>query len=490
MRTIAALIALLGLASPAVAGTYEPVASFGSNPGALQMFRYRPAAPAPAAPLVVFFHGCTQTAADARNVGWEQLADELGFYIVYPQQTTDNNPIRCFNWAGEYGDPANLVRGQGENQSIKSMVDRMKADFDIDPARVYAAGFSAGAAFAVVMLATWPDVFSAGAVMSGIPYRCATSVNDAYSCQQLDGHPELQRTPAQWAELARNAFPSYSGAPPRVVFFHGAADYTVKPKATDELLEQWTALHGVGLTPDQSATVAGHPRDRWLVDGQVVIEAWRVASMGHAVSMGADPEHACAPMGTYVEDRGMCAAWRAASFLGLVEPDGPQQPDGGPGPEPVGPDGGVPDELTVSITSPSDGAVVGGAVTLQASATGQVARVEFYVDDLLHGSDGEAPYSQFWQTALAAPGDHPIRAVAYDPFERSAEASISVTVDPDAPTGVDLVDPIPCGCRATSTPDALGLLLLIALVLPATRSRSRSRSRSRPTVHGPRSTVA
>ena len=54
--------------------------------------------------------------------GFEALADERGFHVLYPQQKSDNNPVGCFNWAGEYGDPANLERGKGENRSIISMV--------------------------------------------------------------------------------------------------------------------------------------------------------------------------------------------------------------------------------------------------------------------------------------------------------------------------------------------------------------------------------
>jgi poly(hydroxyalkanoate) depolymerase family esterase len=478
MRTLLAIALLCVTAATAAAGTYEPVTSFGANPGALEMFRYRPAAPAPGAALVVFFHGCTQQAADARHVGWEQLADEYGFYIVYPQQTSANNPVQCFNWAGEYGDPANLVRGQGENQSVASMVARMKTDFDIDDGKVYAAGFSAGAAFAVVMLATWPDLFRGGAIMSGIPYRCAVTVNEAYSCQQLDGHPELQRTPAQWGDLVRAA--STAGPPRPVVFFHGAADYTVKPKATDELLEQWTNLHGVGLTPDETATVAGHQRQRWSKAGQLVIEHWRVASMGHAVAMGAaDPEHGCAPSGTYVEDRGLCAAWRAAVFLGIVVGGGGEDPDAGPGPGPGDPDAGagsVPGDPTVAITAPGDGAVLAGGVTITATASDDagIARVEFFIDGIIAGSDGDAPYSQFWQTSLAGEGEHEIRAVAYDLYESSAEAAIHVTVDQENGSsggGTDLVDPIPCGCQAPVGRGAGGLLLVVGVLLLVVRRR-------------------
>src|SRR5437899_3206374 len=38
-------------------------------------------------PLVVFLHGCTQSAPDAiRGVRWNELADERGVIVVYPEQ--------------------------------------------------------------------------------------------------------------------------------------------------------------------------------------------------------------------------------------------------------------------------------------------------------------------------------------------------------------------------------------------------------------------
>src|SRR3569623_1026828 len=87
-----------------------------------------------------------------------------------------NNPVECFNRAGNYGNPADLTRGQGENESIIQMVDYEVAHHSVDTTRVYVAGFSAGAAFTAVLLATWPARFAAGAILEGIPYHCATDV--------------------------------------------------------------------------------------------------------------------------------------------------------------------------------------------------------------------------------------------------------------------------------------------------------------------------
>jgi poly(hydroxyalkanoate) depolymerase family esterase len=198
---ICVVLAIAGLVSSAEAATMKSVTSFGSNPGALAMYEYVPDNLPSGRPLVVVMHGCTQMASAMINAGWNKLADEHEFAVVYPEQATGNNPVRCFNWAGEYGDTANLVRGQGENASVISMIDAAISAHGSDPKRVYIVGFSAGAAFVSVMLSTFPERFAAGSIMSGIPYRCATTVNEAYSCQS----PGVSKTGAQWGDLARGA---------------------------------------------------------------------------------------------------------------------------------------------------------------------------------------------------------------------------------------------------------------------------------------------
>lgn len=490
------LAALAASATAAAAGTLEQVPSFGSNPGALTMWRYLPTTPAPHAPLVVFMHGCSQTHSDAALTGWTQLADQYGFYVVFPEQQTANNPIRCFNWAGEYGDPANLVRGQGENLSVKQMVDKMIADRDIDPARVFVAGFSAGAGFASVMLATWPDVFAGGAILSGIPYRCATTVNGAYNCQALASHPELKKTPAEWGDLVRAAF-TYAGPRPRVVIFHGASDAIVSVDNQTELVDQWTNVLGTDQTADETATIAGHTRTRYKTGATTLVESWRIASMGHAVAMGADPEHACPPTGgSYIESRNLCTAYRAATFFGIaggvVEPptdagviDAPGPVDAGVGdaPAPIDAgtdvDAGEPGAPSIALVAPGAGDEVSGVVEIEAAASAGagVARVEFSIDGVLKGSDGTAPYRYRWQTANVDVGEHTIEATVFDRFEVSASTSRTVVVAAAGEPGADeTVDPIPCGCRTDGGTGAAGAAGASALVLAALMRRRRVRS--------------
>jgi poly(hydroxyalkanoate) depolymerase family esterase len=456
-RAASLLSALLVLLVPAAArAQLVKVSSFGSNPGAIDMYKYVPAGMPANAPLVVLMHGCSQQATGMTPTGFLDLADEYHFYVVLPQQRSDNNPVNCFNWAGEYGDPANLVRGQGENMSVKQMIDKMAADHSIDPAKVYIAGFSSGGAFAAVMMSTWPELFDAGAVMSGVPYRCATTVQGAYDCMALGSHPDLKKTPEQWGNLVRAAS-DHDGAYPRVILFHGTSDTTVHPDNLTELIEQWTNVHGIDAAATSTETVAGHERRRF---GDGEIEAWRIGGMVHAVSIGDDPDHACGTAGGFVSDKGLCAAFRAIRFFGLTGEEEEPPPGGGGGGEE---EGGAP---SITIVGPGEGTEVAGTVTIEADASddGGVARVEFLVDGMLRGADASAPYTNVWQSANAGEGEHTITAIAYDAFDNSGEASVTVLVAEAGAAGDGTVDPISWGCAAgRGSGGAGGALLLLVL---------------------------
>ena len=153
-----------GLESAHAVGGTE-VTTFGTNSGALKMFRYVPLGLPAGAPMVVAMHGCTQSAAAYDDEpGWVALADRWKFAVVLPEQQTSNNSSRCFNWF----QGSDIGRGLGEALSIKQMVDQTKADLNSNPARTFVTGLSAGGAMTSVMLASYPDVFAGGAIMAGV----------------------------------------------------------------------------------------------------------------------------------------------------------------------------------------------------------------------------------------------------------------------------------------------------------------------------------
>ncbi|MCW3814232.1 PHB depolymerase family esterase [Micromonospora sp. DR5-3] len=331
---VLAAAAALTAALPAQAATLTQVTGFGSNPGNLAMYAYRPDGLPANAPAVVLLHGCTQNAGYFANSGWQKYADLWKFALIVPQQPSANNSSTCFNWF-ETGDTA---RGQGEALSIKQMVDYAKANYGTDAARVYVSGLSAGGAMSGVMLATYPDVFAAGSVIAGLPYRCATSSTSAYSCM----NPGVDKTPAQWGDLVRNAYPGYAGKRPRVAIWHGTGDYTVAVANAVESRDQWTNVLGVSQTPTSTATL---PADTNLeVYGSDQVRLYRVSGMGHGTPV--DPGSAtdqCGTAAAYFLDT-ICSTYRDALFFGL---------DGGvtPSPTPTASPSPTPTASPVCVTA-------------------------------------------------------------------------------------------------------------------------------------------
>lgn len=420
MRRIAPVFALSLLAcgpqsSPLEIGTtargiFSEVPSFGSNPGGLKMYKYVPADVPPSAPVLFALHACSQTATEYQKAGWNELADEWKFYVVYPEQQTGNNPLRCFNWGGEYGDPTNLMRGEGENESIKQMVDKMAADHSIDPNRVYLSGHSGGAAQVALMLATWPDVFAGGAMIAGIPYYCTTTFTEVSTCL----NPGIDRTAMEWGDRVRDAFPGFSGAYPRVSIWHGTGDSTVRPSNADELLEQWSSVHGVDMTADAGGTVDGADHEEYQDgSGNTLIERYLIPGMGHGTPVV--PGEGCGTAGAYFLDSGICSSRRIGEFFGL---------DGG---------GVTPGDRTppvVSITAPSDGATVQGTVSVTVDATDDVGVTEVVV--AVNGNPRATltapPYTWTWDTSSEANGDYTLQATAVDAAGNEGTGSVGVTV--------------------------------------------------------------
>lgn len=305
--------ALLGAAPLAGAATLVPVPSFGANPGDLAMYEYVPERLPAGAPLVVVLHGCTQNAqAYLDSSGWAKIADENGFALLVPEQKEANNPNRCFNWYM----PEDTAAGQGEAQSIASMVEHALVQHELDRKRVYVNGLSAGGAMTAVMLATYPNLFAGGAVMAGLPYRCAGDLASALVCMR----GVSQDAPA-WGELVRAAAGSHSGSWPILSVWHGQGDTIVSAKNLAELIKQWANVHGVDEKADATARIGRGVRKQYKDKrGTVVIETWTFKTMGHAAAVNpGNAANQCGVVSTFFQDVDVCSSYYVARHWGIIK---------------------------------------------------------------------------------------------------------------------------------------------------------------------------
>ena len=298
-----------------MAGTVAAVPGFGSNPGALRMLAYAPVGLAPGRPLVAVLHGCRQDAARfAADAGWIALAEQFQFALLLPEQAYGNNPGRCFNWFN----PGDIRRGCGEAMSVRQMVRAAIARFGSDRRRVFVAGFSAGGGMAAALLAAYPAVFAAGAVVAGMPVGCAsTPIGAMLRMRRAD----LGRSRVALAGDARTAAGSAPRrAWPRLSIWQGERDRVVDPGNAEALAAQWGALHGHGPAPTADQAAGGIRRRGWGRPNRAAsVELWTLGGLGHGYPV--DPATpASGRAGAWVVDAGLSATRLMAAFWGLEPP--------------------------------------------------------------------------------------------------------------------------------------------------------------------------
>ena len=288
---------------------------FGHNPGALEARIFVPVEIPPGAALVVALHGCTQTADGYdRGTGWSTLADRDEFALLFPQQNRANNANLCFNWF----EAADIGRTGGEAESIAEMVRSLVATNELDPARVFVTGLSAGGAMAAVMLATYPELFAGGAIIGGLPYAAAAGVPQALERMGGRGHV----SDAQAVAALKRAAPG-ADAWPAVSLWHGTADSTVAHFNMEALGRQWRGLHDLPAQPSRIEKGSNWEHRTWCgPDGRPLVEEWSVAEMGHGVPIDAATLGTAGP---HMLNVGLSSTRAIASGWGLTtaeKPDG------------------------------------------------------------------------------------------------------------------------------------------------------------------------
>jgi poly(hydroxyalkanoate) depolymerase family esterase len=251
-----------------------------------------------AAPLVMMLHGCTQTMADfAAGTQMNTQADAAGFLVAYPDEPTSANVEQCFNWFL----PADQARGAGEPQLLAGIVGDVAGSFTVDATRVFVAGLSSGAAMAVILGATYPDVFAAVGAHSGLEYEAATDETSALTAAESGGPAPKTQGDAAFAAMGTYA------RPVPVIVFQGTADTTVNDVNGQQIVGQWTE------TDDRaSATIGAGAATQGTAGGKsFTLTTYTDAKSGDA-------------MLEYYLVSGLAHAWSGGSTAGtFTDPDGP-----------------------------------------------------------------------------------------------------------------------------------------------------------------------
>lgn len=264
--------------------------------GALNYWLYLPARPARGLPLVVMLHGCTQTPGDfARGTGMNLLAEELGFIVAYPSQPASANIARCWNWF----QPGDQQRDKGEPGRIAALARELVAEHGADASRVYVAGLSAGGAAAAILASTYPDVFAAVGIHSGLACGAATDMMSAFTAMRSGSQQTHGR--------------DRSGRFVPVITFHGDNDAKVHAINSAQIVANAAEQIGkpLTITRERGETARGRTYTREMnrcADGEVQIEQWTIHGAGHAWSGGNTD-------GTYTDASGPDASRAMIAFF-------------------------------------------------------------------------------------------------------------------------------------------------------------------------------
>ena len=261
-------------------------------------------------PLIVMLHGCTQNPDDfAAGTRMNELADKHAFLVAYPAQSANANGSNCWNWF-KVSDQA---RDRGEPSLIAGITREVASSYRVDEQRIFVAGLSAGAAMAVILGATYPELFAAVGAHSGMPYGAAVDVPSAFAAMRGSSGPIFSGRGLK----SRTSTPRFAPTrAPSTIVFHGDHDTTVNADNGSKIVAQAIAL-GRSQTGCLKKSVQAHVsangrectitiyRDSMM---RPCIEQWVLHGAGHAWSGGCSN-------GSYIDERGPDASAEMVRFF-------------------------------------------------------------------------------------------------------------------------------------------------------------------------------
>jgi poly(hydroxyalkanoate) depolymerase family esterase len=249
-------------------------------------------------PLIIMLHGCTQNPDDfAVGTG---MNEEHGFIVAYPRQPMHANQSACWNWFNI----KDQMRDAGEPSIIAGITRDIMAEFNVDATRVYVAGLSAGGAMAAIMSATYPELYAATGIHSGLAHGSATDVVSAFAA--------MRSGPSSAVSAPRKTRHKGANGSVRTIVFHGGSDQTVHPSNAETILaEARAALTHRTQETQHDGSIGGRAYTRRVIadaNGVPHVEHWAIEGLGHAWSGGS-------PDGSYTDQNGPDASREMLRFF-------------------------------------------------------------------------------------------------------------------------------------------------------------------------------
>lgn len=255
----------------------------------MRYWLYLPAsAAASPLPLVVMLHGCEQTATEfAQGTRMNLLAERKGFAVLYPQQSVNAHPNRCWAWY-----KSEIQNGGGDVKMIAAMIEKVVQKHALNASRVYVCGLSAGAAMANILALNYPHLVAAVGMHSGPVFGAAHSRIGAYAAMQHGGIDLFDHA-------IRNVIKKDKTFPRMpAILIHGLQDTVVRPVNLAQLTHQFKVLNQLAedgaepilLKEEKPAGVAARRKsyrmDAYYGGEKMMLKVCEIFNLDHAWSGG------------------------------------------------------------------------------------------------------------------------------------------------------------------------------------------------------------